>query len=238
MAESVVIPRRFRGPPDSANGGYACGSLAKFVDGAAVEVTLRAPPPLDVPLEVEHGDAGVDMRDGETVVAAARAVEPLEIELPDPIDLETASETRRDAPTEDHPFPGCFVCGPDRGPGDGLCVVCGPVPGRESELVGSVLESEDWATDGGLVAPEIVWGALDCPSGIAGTVVPTRGLYVLGRLTTQLLKPIEAGPEYPVVGWPIGEEGRKFESASAILDPGGEPLALARATWIRIKEAE
>jgi hypothetical protein len=112
------------------------------------------------------------------------------------------------------------------------------VPGREKELVGSLFDTDEEFAEDGAVRPEFVWGALDCPGGIAGTVVPVEGLYVLGRLTGELREPLEAGRSYPVIGWPIGEEGRKFEGGSAILDPdSGEPLALAHATWIRIKEA-
>ena len=44
MAE-IVIDERFRGPPDSGNGGYVAGRLAAFVDAPAVEVRLVAPPP-------------------------------------------------------------------------------------------------------------------------------------------------------------------------------------------------
>ena len=43
MSDHVRIDRRFRGPADSANGGYAAGLLASFLDGPA-EVTLRLPP--------------------------------------------------------------------------------------------------------------------------------------------------------------------------------------------------
>jgi hypothetical protein len=51
----VVIGARFNGPARSANGGYTAGSLAERVPEAehrAVEVTLRRPPPLEVPLTV------------------------------------------------------------------------------------------------------------------------------------------------------------------------------------------
>ena len=43
--QTLTIPRRFRGPPNSGNGGYVCGMLVRQIAGAA-EVTLRAPPPL------------------------------------------------------------------------------------------------------------------------------------------------------------------------------------------------
>ena len=39
--QTMTIPRRFRGPPNSGNGGYVCGMLARQIAGAA-EVTLRA----------------------------------------------------------------------------------------------------------------------------------------------------------------------------------------------------
>ena len=69
----VTVGRRFNGPTTSANGGYACGVAAGFVDGPA-EVALRAPVPLETPLEVEHTEeGGVVLRAGELVVATARA---------------------------------------------------------------------------------------------------------------------------------------------------------------------
>ena len=52
----ITFDRRFRGPLTSANGGFACGSLAAFVDAGEVEVTLRLPPPLGRPLQVRTDD--------------------------------------------------------------------------------------------------------------------------------------------------------------------------------------
>ena len=37
--DTVVIPRRFNGPPDSANGGYTAGLLGRALPGVS-EVTL------------------------------------------------------------------------------------------------------------------------------------------------------------------------------------------------------
>ena len=59
----VTIGRRYRGPLTSGNGGYSAGRLAAFVDAPAVEVTLRLPPPLERPLQVDprrraHAPAG------------------------------------------------------------------------------------------------------------------------------------------------------------------------------------
>src|SRR4029453_17467879 len=48
---SMTIDKRYCGPPNSANGGYVCGRLAQNIPGGA-ELPLRAPPPLDKPLDV------------------------------------------------------------------------------------------------------------------------------------------------------------------------------------------
>ena len=72
--DTIVIDRRFCGPPNSGNGGYVCGILARHI-GPSAEVTLRRPPPLDTPLRVVRRDDAVELRDGETVVATGRAVE-------------------------------------------------------------------------------------------------------------------------------------------------------------------
>src|SRR6267154_1295695 len=69
---SVIIDKRYCGPPNSGNGGYICGRLARHIPGGA-EVTLRAPPPLDRPLDVAAMDDGSwELRDGAAVVAIGR----------------------------------------------------------------------------------------------------------------------------------------------------------------------
>jgi len=89
VPETVTIPRRFCGPANSANGGYACGVVAGLVGGPA-ECTLRAPPPLDVALAVERGgDGKIQLRQGELLVAeGVPAV--VEVDVPAPIDFATA----------------------------------------------------------------------------------------------------------------------------------------------------
>ena len=56
--------QRTRGPPESGNGGYACGTLGTLLAGPA-EVTLRRPPPLDRELTLEKTASGAVLRDGE-----------------------------------------------------------------------------------------------------------------------------------------------------------------------------
>src|SRR5205807_9873027 len=75
---SIIVDKRYCGPPNSGNGGYVCGRLARHIPGGA-EVTLRAPPPLEKQLDVVATDAGLrELRDGATVVATGQ---PASVEL-------------------------------------------------------------------------------------------------------------------------------------------------------------
>jgi len=235
MAEQVTIGNRFRGPAESGNGGYSCGVLARFVEPRSAEVTLRLPPPLDHPMDVKRGDDGVALlHDGDSLVAEAEAIDGFELAVPDPVGIEEAKAARHDSPLhQHHPFPGCFVCGPERAPRDGLGVVCGPIG---SELVASPWEVDDSVpVEDGKVAAEIVWSVLDCPGGLSGMLVPEVGTCVLGRLAARIHKPIEPERTYVAIGWPIGHEGRKVQAGSAIFSADGELLADALATWIELK---
>jgi hypothetical protein len=82
----IVIERRFRGPPESGQGGYTCGVLAREIDGAA-EVTLRKPPPLERELTLESDEGGRHvLRDAHTILAEAMPT-TLEIDTPPPVEL-------------------------------------------------------------------------------------------------------------------------------------------------------
>jgi hypothetical protein len=255
VGTQVVIEPRFNGPPDSGNGGYACGLVARAVDGVA-EVSLRRPPPLAVPLEVEGGGDRARLLDGDgEVVAEGEAVGPERlVEPPAAVSREEAREavdrsTYLDAST--HPFPTCFVCGPLREQGDGLRIF----PGRleSSERVFACTWTPpggdgDGGSDRGPVPEELVWAALDCPTsapgmnepGPDGVVLPI----VLARLAVDVRGPVQAGAEHVITSWEIARDGRKREAGAALYaadggngEGGGEPLALARALWIELRSA-
>jgi hypothetical protein len=236
MADQVTIANRFRGPDESANGGYACGALARFVAPRSAEVTLRLPPPLDRPLAVEAGDGGKGrLLDGEALVAEAEAIDGLELDIPSPPSIKQAAAARDASPMQhEHPFPQCFVCGKGREPGDGLKVTCGPAGG---DLVASPWEvDESLASEDGTVDPVIVWSVLDCPGGISGMLLPDVGQSVLGRLAAVIDAEVEVGMSCVAIGWPIGREGRKLFAGSALFSEHGDLLAHARATWIELKD--
>ena len=56
---------------------------------------------------------------------------------------------------------------------------------------------------------------------------------VLGRLAARLVSPVRPGERCVVVGWPLGEDGRKLYSGTALYGEGGALKAFARATWIK-----
>ena len=234
----LVIPSRFCGPAGSGNGGYVCGRIAAYADGP-LAVTLRRPPPLATPMTVEPaGDGSLRVRHGGTLIAEATLPPgPLAVEVPDPASL---AEARRSAGRaryfQDPLFPQCFVCGMSRSPGDGLRIFPGPVPGR-------TLWAAPWTPDSsvtgkdGRVLPEVAWAALDCPSGIAAAEHARLGpetAILLGQMTASLTTLPASGDQCRVIAWPEGGAGRKLTAGSALIGPGDEVLAVARAVWITV----
>jgi hypothetical protein len=213
----LTIDARFRGPDTSGNGGYTCGLVAGLVDGDA-EVTLRLPPPLDRPLRVERDGDRLAVLDGEAVVAEAKPTR-VELELPAAVSFAAAEAAALPHGDPESPFPHCFVCGRDRE--DGLRLFPGAVPGRD-------LVAAPWIPAES--RPELVWAALDCP-GAYGSGAVGRGTVVLGRLAAHVERLPEVAERCTVVGWSLGEDGRKVYAGTALFS-GEEPLAWARATWI------
>lgn len=238
MTDPLVIPSRFCGPPGSGNGGYVCGRIAAYVNGP-VTVTLRRPPPLATPMAVERvGERSVRIHHGRTLIAEATSSpgSPA-LEIPGPVSMAEAHAVAGCARYYTDPvFPDCFVCGMGRGPGDGLRIFPGPVTGRA--LWAAPWTPDPSVTDAvGRVRPEVVWAALDCPSGIAAA--EAAGLardtaILLGRMTASLAVLPVAGDQCRVIAWPGERDGRKLTAGSALVGPGGKVLAAARAVWLTV----
>lgn len=234
MGEEIVIAARFNGPPHSGNGGYSAGLAASLVDGPA-RVELRAPPPLDTPLEAKAGEEGwTEIRDGETLVMRARPERPV-LTRPAAPTLETAAYGRAHFPTADeHGLPTCFVCGPLRTPGDGLCIYSGPVEGFDG-VADVWTPLEVFAGGDGLIRPEIIWAALDCPSYFA-IPGPMRNA-LLASITAEIHKRPTPGETLIAAGWHDRSDGRKHFCGTALFTPDGECLAQSDTLWIELKEA-
>ena len=87
------------------------------------------------------------------------------------------------------------------------------------------------AGEDGLVSPEVICAALDCPGQFAWLAEGTRtGL--LGRLTARVERPVRAGTPCVVIGWTMGNEGRKYYAGTALFDQDRQLCAYAKAVWI------
>jgi hypothetical protein len=220
----MQIPARYNGPPSSGNGGWSAGAFAMAAgagaDGRAFEVTLRVPPPLETPLTVADGK--VATVDGGLVaeVGPAESAGPGVAAAP-------LAEARAAAAAypgfTDHPFPTCYVCGPERAEGDGLRIFAGQLPDGRT--------AAPW-----LVPPDVgvatMWAALDCPGG--WSALHTGQVYVLGRIAVAVDALPAAGSTCVVVGAAASMQGRKALVDSSVYSADGARLATARATWIAL----
>ncbi len=233
----ITIAPRFCGPRTSGNGGYCSGRLAALVEGPA-EVTLRAPPPLDIGLKVAKENGGAKLWHGGQLIAEARPSD-FTLDVPPPPSWQEAQTAAKGyAGHRGHEYASCFVCGPQRKPGDGLCIFCGPW--KNGVVAGPWLPDKSLDDGRGLVKPEFLWAAIDCPGswsviGVEGPEGAPSSSMLLGRLTGRLLRSVRIGEECIVIGWPLDRDGRKYHVGSAIYTRGGELVAYSRGTWIALK---
>jgi hypothetical protein len=225
MSDLVIGPR-YNGPPGSGNGGYCAGRFALAADlpDDAVEVTLRRPPPLQIALQTRPAEAGIDVYAGPELVAQVRPAAIAAEEVVEPVGWDEAvAASARFPGWHAHPFPTCFVCGPERADGDGLRLFPGRLPDGRTATPFRVP---------GEISPELIWASLDCPGGWA---VPLEGRpYVLGRLAVRLLGTPAVGAACVVTGAVTGEDGRKAHVRTTLWDTAGDLYATARATWLAV----
>ena len=212
------IAPRFNGPAGSANGGVTAGRLAAYVGAAAVEVTLRRPPPLGVDLRVDASGGTARLLDGYELVAEA-VPSTVDVEPGPAVGVAEAAATVF-AGRDRHPYATCFVCGTERE--DGLAVHPGPLADGRVAAVWTPPSDDE----------VLVWAALDCPGGWASALVD-RPL-VLGRMALERRADVRPGEPHVVVGWTTGGEGRKVHAATALHAADGTLVALTRATWLAV----
>jgi hypothetical protein len=234
----VTISRRFNGPPESGNGGYVAGLLAgqyeaefgELAEYARVEVTLRKPPPLETALSLRVPEETETLRllHASIVIAEAEAVEAPDDggDVVTPVSFAEAETAAKGyLGIGDHPFPSCFVCGPDNP--TGLHIFPGPVDGRRGVV------AAPWTPAVDTHGPEFVWAALDCPGGWSAGDLAGRPL-VLGRMAARVVGVPAPGTPCVVVGRQLRTEGRKTFTASTLYGPDDELLGAATAVWISV----
>jgi hypothetical protein len=231
----IRIAPRFAGAiPGYGNGGIVAGISARYLGLPAstpVEVRIDRPVPLDTDLTVLRDDAGLRVERAGTRLATAVAA-PRPPAGPPRVTAADVVDPVPVVPTDPHPAPGCFVCGPANPVGLNL------QPGRiaDGAVVATVwTPPHRLATADGVLPPLLVWAALDCPSwyGAAGGRPA-----LLGTVRAHQLAPVPVDVPVVVTGWRTGGEGRKTFAGSALATTDGEPLAVASSTWIRPEELD
>ena len=228
----MIVNSRFNGPPNSGNGGYVGGLMAKEI-GGIVQVTLHKPPPLDVEMKLAdqgeewtltHKNAIVARAKSSTITIAPKVIPS----MADAVLCET-----RYPGFKRHAFPHCFVCGPQRSENDGLRLFTG-VSGSGDYVAAPFRSFDDLYDDEGQMKTEFIWSALDCPGAYAITQIQEEKVLVLGRMTVEIKANINKSEKLIVSGWYLGSEKKKNYSGSAIINSDGEVKAIGEATWIEI----
>lgn len=242
VEQTLVVKGQYNGPPNSGNGGYSCGLFARChpsYGAKALQVTLRNPVPLDQNLQVQPVASALEVRKGDTLIGVVSETS-IDIEpLPAPgLSQAKAAEERFIGFTE-HPFPTCFVCGPERTAGDGLRLFTGQVHDNNGTATNTVAAS--WipypalADAQGCLKPEFIWAALDCPTYFGAFIGKPHTPAVLGKQAVFIFRDrLYADVPYILQSWPLSQDGRKHLSAGALYTAGGECVAICRATWVTL----
>ncbi len=231
MKNSLTIEPRFCGPINSGNGGYVCGKLANYVDYIA-EVTLCQPPPLSTEMEILVDEEFLQLMHSNEVIATVKPG-TIDFEAPKAPSFNMSVEASKNyVGFNTHPYPNCFVCGPNRESPDALCIFPGETP--DEKMIAAPWKPNELLSDGkGNVKNEFVWSALDCPSGLV--VLEESKMILLGRMTAQIKHKISIDEKCVVIGWLKEKEGQKFFSGTAIYSESTGLYAVANATWIDTK---
>lgn len=238
--ERLIVNERFCGPPGTGNGGYVAGLLARAL-GARVEVMLRRPTPIGAPLALRPVGDGwqIETEDERVLLAQGRSVESWRISRLAPIpapDFEQAVRARQELPA--HPFPHCFVCGPDRDEGDGLRIFAGPlVRGRYDVVAAPWIPDASLCPDGEFVDTPFLWSALDCPGAMVAMEDQPRPI-LLARMTAELPGRVRRDERCVVVGWRIACDGRKHTTGTALYGADGTLRGASEQLWIEPRKVE
>ncbi|WP_067798509.1 hypothetical protein [Actinomadura formosensis] len=233
----LYLPRRFNGPRDSAQGGYACGRIAAATgldQRAGVAVTLLRPLPLDAGLAVRRAGRRWHVWHGADLVASAEAAPSDGPPVPA---LGGHDTVEGPAPGGGSPiFATCFVCGTERTGDDGLRLSARAVRGRPDTVAVTWTPAAEHCDGEGFARSEFLWAALDCPGGWAIPAEHRKPL-VLNRFRTAVYVRPPAGTRIQIVGRLDGRAERTVTvSTAAYAD--GVLCARARAQWVIVDAAQ
>ena len=235
LLREVVIGRRFNGPPDSANGGYACGVLARFLPSrrrshcacrrrsAAARRTLR------------RGGRGAACSTATPSSPKAGRRTAIEVEPPARPSFDEAVAAGCSPPVARRsPSALGLLRLQPRSAATGVSRVAwsrSPAPTAVTQR-SFVPDAERRRGRPGLAGGRL--GRARLPQLPAGPM--ERGpVALLGRMAASREREIRAGERLVAVGWSLGGGRAQAHSASALLDANGDVVARARATWIELR---
>jgi hypothetical protein len=123
------------------------------------------------------------------------------------------------------------VCGPARATGDGLRIFAGRKQ-ADSLVAAPWIPDASMCDSRGRVDRKIVWAALDCPGYFA---IEAGEPAVLGKMAAETAGDVQAGERCLVIGWPLGREGRKLYTATALFSEAGEVVGRSCQTWVTLR---
>ena len=236
---TITVPETSQGVTGLGQGGW---TSARFVEavGLPLRLNLRAPIPLDVPLDVVPSEDAWHLMHGDAIIM--EGVTPLrnfgETAAVDVAEARAARERFNTSP-DDHQAPNCFSCG------------IGPQsmnvhPSALADGTGRL--ATDWRPPAwtgdqhGHVAPTTLWASLDCAAGfyVSGHPLNDDGPDARGALTVQyeveVLQPVIADQDHVIVSWhgrwEPAWDGRKRGAGSAVFDAEGTLLARSDSLWV------
>jgi hypothetical protein len=236
-SERVIVGERFCGPPGAGKGGYVAGLVAGRLGGQA-EVSLRRPTPLGVPLSLRLASGAWRLESAGELLVEGRALRSLRsLPAPPPAPhFEHAVIASKSAPAA-HPFPRCFVCGPERDAGDGLHILAGPVlPDCFAVVAAPWTPDASLCADGERVDVAFLWSALDCPGAMVAMEDRPRPV-LLARMAGAVSGRVRRGERCVVVGWRIARDGVKHTTGTALHGEDGTLHGASEQLWIEPRSA-
>lgn len=235
MESSIIIPAWAQGRAGRGQGGFSAARFAAAV-GRPVAIDLRAPIPLEVPLQVAPVGDGWELRHGATTVMRAAPRPAGGLPETQPVSVADAARAMAGFPGTDgeHEASGCFSCGL----GERTMRVW---PGPLADGTGRTAtrwSPPAWVGDGdGRVNDAMAWTALDCVQGFFvnfGAGSPRRNALTV-RFEAEVYRPVTVGAEYAIVafdGEGSGWQGRKRVAAACVFDAAGRLVARAASLWV------
>ena len=84
----------------------------------------------------------------------------------------------------------------------------------------------------GAIPIRVVWAALDCPGGWA---VLDDATILLGTMRAQVVRRVTTGESLVASAWPLGVDGRKRYTGSALHSATGELVGWSQQIWIEVR---